>query len=111
MGFGHRVCKTSDPRSERVMWSEHRLFPNADFYSAVAYQLMGIPTPLFAPLFVLSRVSGWLAHIAEQRSDNRRIRPRSDSVGPGPRPYLEERLGGACGGFPGIWTDRTRTRA
>ena len=121
MGFGHRVYKTSDPRSEplkrraerlaadagatelfavaeaieRVMWAEKRLFPNADFYSAVAYRLMGIPTPLFTPLFVLSRVSGWLAHVAEQRSNNRLIRPRSDYVGPGLRSYLEERRGGA----------------
>lgn len=109
MGFGHRVYTTSDPRNkvikayskqladergdtvifpvseaiEKVMWDEKKLFPNADFYSASAYHFMGIPTPLFTPIFVCSRTTGWAAHIMEQRADNRLIRPAADYVGPG----------------------------
>lgn len=101
MGFGHRVYRVSDPRSdvikawskkladatgddrlypvseriEQVMRREKNLFPNLDFYSASAYHFLGIPTELFTPIFVLSRVSGWLAHVFEQRGDNRLIRP------------------------------------
>ena len=108
MGFGHRVYSISDPRSdiikpwakrlsarpgadaalypvaekvEEVMWAERKLFPNLDFYSALAYHHCGIPTPLFTPLFVLSRTSGWTAHILEQYSNNRLIRPRADYTG------------------------------
>lgn len=113
MGFGHRVYKISDPRSdiikawsqklsarardgylyevseriEKVMWDEKKLFPNLDFYSATAYHFCGIPTPLFTPLFVMSRLSGWSAHIIEQRKNNRLIRPEANYVGPSPRPY------------------------
>ena len=108
MGFGHAIYRESDPRngiikgwakklskeigdtilfpvSERVdevMWREKKLFPNADFYHASAYHFMGIPTKLFTPIFVCSRVSGWAAHIIEQRSNNRIIRPSADYTGP-----------------------------
>lgn len=114
MGFGHRVYTKSDPRSdiikawskklglaqdsmllykiseriEEVMWREKTLFPNLDFYSASAYHFCGIPTPLFTPIFVISRVTGWSAHIFEQRADNRLIRPTSEYIGPEPRSYI-----------------------
>src|SRR4029079_8839667 len=114
MGFGHRVYKISDPRSdiikewskklsekaedgylypiseriERVLWDEKHLFPNLDFYSATTYHFSGIPTPMFTPIFVMSRISGWSAHIIEQRSDNRLIRPDANYVGPTPRDYV-----------------------
>ena len=119
MGFGHRVYKTSDPRNvvikelsrqlseevgdtrlfavseaiDKVMWDEKKLFPNADFYSATAYHFMGIPTQLFTPIFVCSRITGWSAHIMEQRADNRLIRPAADYIGPGLRQWMpvEER--------------------
>lgn len=109
MGFGHRVYTTSDPRNkvvkalsrelgaevgdtrlypvseaiEKVMWDEKRIFPNCDFYSATAYHFMGIPTSLFTPIFVCSRITGWSAHIMEQRSNNKLIRPAADYTGPG----------------------------
>jgi 2-methylcitrate synthase len=114
MGFGHRIYKISDPRSdvikawakkladahgdnrlypvseriEQVMRREKKLFPNLDFYSAGAYHFCGIPTPIFTPLFVVARITGWAAHIIEQRADNRLIRPNADYVGPEPRPFI-----------------------
>lgn len=119
MGFGHRVYTDSDPRSdiikawskklgefkndlllyrvseriEEVMRREKKLFPNLDFYSASAYHYCGIPTPLFTPVFVMSRVTGWSAHVFEQRADNRLIRPTSEYTGPEARAFvaIEER--------------------
>ena len=108
MGFGHRVYKTHDPRNtvikawsskladangdrrlyevseaiEKVMWDEKKLFPNLDFFSASAYHYMGIPTELFTPIFVISRLTGWAAHNMEQRGNNRLIRPGADYTGP-----------------------------
>ena len=72
---------------ETVMREEKQLFPNADFYSAVAYHLLGIPTPLFTPLFVFSRTAGWAAHIQEQRAKNKLIRPISQYTGPDSRSW------------------------
>lgn len=111
MGFGHAVYREKDPRNaiirewsrklaadvgdtvlfpvseivEKILWDEKRLFANADFYHASAYHFMGIPTPLFTPIFVMSRVTGWTAHIMEQRANNRIIRPSADYTGPEPR--------------------------
>ena len=67
---------------ESLMRNEKNLFANADFYSATTYHFLGIPTPLFTPLFVMSRVAGWAAHIQEQRENNKLIRPSADYVGP-----------------------------
>lgn len=111
MGFGHAVYTESDPRNaiikrwaskladvagdtvlyavaercEAVMWREKKLFCNADFFHAPAYHFMGIPTKLFTPIFVMSRTTGWSAHIFEQRADNRIIRPNAEYIGPAPR--------------------------
>jgi 2-methylcitrate synthase len=68
-------------RVEEVMWREKKLFCNADFFHASAYHFMGIPTPLFTPIFVMSRVTGWAAHVMEQRADNRIIRPSAEYIG------------------------------
>lgn len=107
MGFGHAIYSESDPRNaiikqwseklaadvgdevlyavsarcEEVMWREKKLFCNADFFHASAYHFMDIPTKLFTPIFVVSRVTGWAAHVMEQRADNRIIRPSADYTG------------------------------
>jgi 2-methylcitrate synthase len=73
---------------ERIMWDEKRLFANADFYSASAYHYLGIPTYLFTPIFVCSRVTGWAAHVFEQRANNKLIRPGAEYLGPAPRPWV-----------------------
>jgi 2-methylcitrate synthase len=114
MGFGHAIYRTSDPRNALIkawadkladengdrtlfdiscaiadtMWNTKELFPNADFFHASAYNYMGIPTKIFTPIFVMSRVTGWAAHVMEQRSNNRLIRPSADYIGPEIRPYL-----------------------
>jgi citrate synthase len=114
MGFGHRVLKNGDARSgiiqrhaaelsricgdrrwyeiatvvEQVMREEKGLYPNLDFYTAAAYLLMAIPPALYTPVFVCSRITGWCAHVIEQQSHNRLMRPRALYTGPSKREYL-----------------------
>ncbi|MGL4475572.1 MAG: bifunctional 2-methylcitrate synthase/citrate synthase [Shewanella sp.] len=114
MGFGHAIYRESDPRNaiikvwsqklaaeygdarlydvsvacEELMWEQKKLFCNADFFHASAYHFMGIPTKLFTPIFVCSRLTGWAAHVMEQRSNNRIIRPSADYVGVAPRTVI-----------------------
>ncbi len=79
---GNTILYPVSEAVEKVMWDEKKLFANADFFAASVYHFMGIPTYLFTPIFVCSRITGWAAHVMEQRSNNKLIRPAADYIGP-----------------------------